>query len=680
MNRKITTLTILFFLGFILALSAQPAVILEYYDNFSGDLRVMIDGEEMFPEDLEGEELPPGSTLVTESGDYAELRLEPAGTIIRISENTNFTVQGLQGRDKSDENVFAIAHGKFRAVVAKGRGDRYRFQGPTAVCGVRGTDMGMLVERGVREVAFVLDGAVDYTNAAGQQIALQAGQLADAMAAAFQALALTPAMVSQYGQDLEFVELSKEDVSGYAPAPETGAEEPTPEERAKAKEAQDTMLGKAMQILGIEIGAVTIGDQTYAKVIAQPRFSLGKFKFALYLPVIYQSNMLDPDDWYRPDGNYEWSFGADQDRWDRIARDFVTDLFLKFRYIQYGEQRDPFYLKLGNLNNITLGHGTIMRNYANDSDFPAIRRVGLNVGGDIKEGKAGYELMVNDAADPEIFGARFFFKPAASLPLAVGLSGVTDTRPDVDRLYGDPLLINGGLDLDLPLIEKEILSIIMFADVALMLPYYREPVGTVDEGLAWDAVWDGEELRNWGFATGLFGNILPIDYRLEFRYEKGTYKNAFYNSLYDRLRADYAAELSVYLNDPDNPVYNTQTMGIYGEAGFTIEKIFYLEAGYLWPWYVNDTGGVDKPDDYIHVKAGIIRGLLPIYASIAYDRTRFVPDIQDGSFDWFNEKTVLSGELVYPVAPMLDLAAVVASNYLDGENYISVSILTRANY
>ena len=679
MNRKILIILLLF--GITLALSAQPAVILEYYENFSGDLRVMADGRELFPEDLEGEELPPGSTLVTESGDYAELRLEPAGTIIRISENTNFTIQGLQGRDDSKENVFAIAHGKFRAVVAKEKNSRYRFQGPTAVCGVRGTDMGMLIERGVREIAFVLDGAVDYTNAAGQQIALEAGELADAMAAAFQALDLTPALISQYGQDLEFVELSKEDVSGYAPAPETGAEEPTPEERAKAKEAQDTALGKIMQLFGIEIVAVTIGEETFAKVIAQPRFSLGKFKFALYLPVIYQSNMLDPEDWYRPEGNYEWSFGADQDRWDRIARDFVTDLFLKIRYVQYGEQRDPFYFKLGNLNNITLGHGTIMRNYANDSDFPAIRRVGLNVGGDIKSGNAGYELMVNDAADPEIFGARFFVKPAASvLPLAVGLTGITDIRPDVDGIYGDPILINGGLDLDMPLMEKEILSIIMFADVALMLPYYREVVGTVDEGMAWDAVWDGKELRNWGFATGLFGNILPIDYRLEFRYEKGTYKNAFYNNLYDRSRSEYAADLAIYLNDPDNPLHNTQTMGVYGEAGFTVEKIFYLEAGYLWPWYVNDTGDGEWPDDQIHVKAGIIRGLLPFYASIAYDRTRFVPDIQDGSFDWFNEKTVISGELVYPVAPMLDLAAVVASNYLNGESYISVSILTRANY
>jgi hypothetical protein len=678
MNRKIVTILLLF--GFTLALSAQPAVILEYFENYSGDLRIMADGTELFPEDLEGEELPPGSTLVTESGDYAELRLEPTGTIIRISENTNFTVQGLQGRDGGKENVFAIAHGKFRAVVAKGRGDRYRFQGPTAVCGVRGTDMGMLVERGVREVAFVLDGAVDYTNAAGQQIALQAGQLADAMAAAFQALALTPAMISQYGQDLEFVELSKEDVSGYAPVPEAEAEEPTPEERAKAKAAQDSALGKIMQILGIEIGAVTIGDATYAKVIAQPRFSLGKFKFALYLPVIYQSNMLDPEDWYRPEGNYEWSFGADQDRWDRIARDFITDLFLKFRYIQYGEMRDPFYFKLGNLNDITLGHGTIMRDYANDSDFPAIRRVGVNVGGQIKSGNAGYELMVNDAADPEIFGARFYVKPMASLlPLAVGVTGITDIGPDVDGLVGDPILINGGLDLDLPLIEKDMLAIIAFADVALMLPYYREPYLAVQEGLVWDAVWDGQELRNWGFATGLFGNILPIDYRLEFRYEKGTYKNAFYNNLYDRLRSGYAAELGTYLNDPDNPDYNTQTMGIYGEAGFTIEKIFYLGAGYLWPWYVNDTG-TGYPDDYIHLEAGIVRGLLPLYASIAYDRTRFVPDIRDGSFEWFNENTVLSGELVYPVAPMLELAAVVASNYLDGENYISVSILTRTSY
>jgi len=42
------------------------------------------------------EEAVDASTLITLDGDYAELRMDPNGTIIRVGENTNFRIDGLQ--------------------------------------------------------------------------------------------------------------------------------------------------------------------------------------------------------------------------------------------------------------------------------------------------------------------------------------------------------------------------------------------------------------------------------------------------------------------------------------------------------------------------------------------------------------------------------------------------------
>jgi len=130
------------------AFAGDPAAILEYFDDFSGEFKVVTpQGEEWYSDMLDfGMEVPIGSTIVTFDGDYAEISLDPNGSIIRISENTNFSIDAVQGASGAAENVFSVAVGKFRAVAGKATGnERYIYKGPSAVCGVRGTDSGMSV-------------------------------------------------------------------------------------------------------------------------------------------------------------------------------------------------------------------------------------------------------------------------------------------------------------------------------------------------------------------------------------------------------------------------------------------------------------------------------------------------------------------------------------------------------
>lgn len=123
---------------------------------------------------------------------------------------------------------------------------------------------------------------------------------------------------------------------------------------------------------------------------------------------------------------------------------------------------DPFFVKVGNLDDLTLGHGLIMRNYSNSTGFPAVRRVGFNLGLDLKT--VGFELISNDLGDLAngIYGGRFYVRPIPGFKLALGISGVADIAPLVSiedkypgtaATYGNPMLLGTGIDFDLPLVE-----------------------------------------------------------------------------------------------------------------------------------------------------------------------------------------------------------------------------------
>jgi hypothetical protein len=709
-NKILPILLVLLFALTVGAFAQTPAVIVEYYENTSGEMYVRTpDGAEYNVDQFGfGEELPVGATVFTLDGDYAELRMDPAGTIIRVAENTNFKVDGLQGRDGARKNTFSVAVGKFKAVVAKRDGGLYSFRGSTAVCGVRGTTLIYSIIPGVEELAYVLDGVIDYTNAAGQTLALGAGQAANALAANFTAFQHPSDLLQNLERGMDFVRLRVNEVPGYieevieeaieeaeeaeGEVKEAGAEIKTTEKGEepieKAEAETPEWVQKMMNLLGVELGTTTIADETWAKAIIQPRFALGKLKVALYLPVIYKEDMFDPSTWYRPEGNDEWSFGTDQDDWEEIALDAVNDLFLKIRYIQWGDNRDPFFFKFGNLDNLTIGHGSIMRNYANDSNFPTERKIGLNLG--VNREKGGLELMVNDAADPEIFGFRAHTRPfAPSAKLGFGLTALADINPErldfeETATYGQPMFFNAGLDLDQPIIERDALSIILFVDVASMIPYFREdvdPVTTyiVSAGLAKDAVWYDGKPKNWGVDAGIFGKLLFLDYRLEFLYSDGIFEPAFYNNMYDLQSPAKVLSLVQYLDDPTDPQYDLQRMGIYGELGYTMDKVFYIAGGYNWNWPINPASG-EFADDRFWVEFGLFKDLLPLYGSIALTREGLVAPLVNGdSITFFDENLVLSGELVYPISPIFELAVQVQSNVIGGQWYPSWSILTRLN-
>jgi hypothetical protein len=314
-----------------------------------------------------------------------------------------------------------------------------------------------------------------------------------------------------------------------------------------------------------------------------------------------------------------------------------------------------------------------------------VRKVGLNLG--LNGEKGGLEAMISDAADPQLFGLRPYWKPGGG-KFAVGFSALADLNP-AQLSYGDagtegkPVFLNAGLDLELSIVEGKAFSIVPYIDGAVMLPFFREPVaGIVDSGFALDAVWFDGQPRNYGVMAGVLGNIAFIDYRLEFRYADGIFKPAFYGPLYDRESPDYVTELVKSGGYFDNPAaYDVQSMGVYGELGFTLERILYISGGYYWPWPV-DPADRDSVwiNDTLHLEFGILKGLLPLYGSIALDRVGIgAPLMRGETLDFFDENLRFTGEIVYPFSPIMEFALQATTNVVGGNVYPSFSILTRLN-
>jgi len=709
--------------------AAQQSLVLEFVDGSNLDI--------VFPDTtsysyssgsiLEGDSIPVGSTVKTGADTSVELKLKPNGTVIKLAKNTIFRVEGLATPQK-DQNGFTLVAGKIRAVATTG--SQYSIYTANTVAGVRGTDFSMSFEEGVKATLLVARGKVEFGgrgegDAIANAIMVGAGQFADFFKGLV-AEAFSPELLAQ---EYEGLDIPAERMPEQAPetvVEDTGAEDtapapagpsdslaadlaPTPVQETSAADdaaggeaspapskAESAVMAWLRDVLGMEIGSITINGDTWAKAVIQPTFTIGKLRTGLFFPVIYSENLFDPSTWYQPAGNDEWDFGTGigwtSDTWLPALVDAATDVALKIKFIEFGQPLvDPFFLKVGNLDSFTVGHGLLMRNYANDADFPSIRRIGLNIG--LDQGGWGFEALTNDLTDNQIVGGRFFLRPVPDFNLAIGLSGVADLFPasvfntvdnsDAASMYGNPVFIGTSLDLDLPIVTSEVFGLRLFADGAAMVPYVRNAFtyngNPGAAGLRLNMVFTDTDVKNWGAASGFIGNIMFVDWRLEYRYYTGAFTPSFFDSSYERRRSSLVEEWAGYLSDPASIDQSPSVMGVYGEGGMSILKDkLNLSLGYFWPWST-EAGTLAEQmaaaDDYFKASLVIKKGLIPVVdlaGSISYERKNFAQTLAGDveGLRWFDENTTFSGELAIPIpgAPNLDLALVVSTAVARDDN------------
>lgn len=215
-------------------------------------------------------------------------------------------------------------------------------------------------------------------------------------------------------------------------------------------------------------------------------------------PVTYQSLSLNPDFGVGPFGigvditvHYRFTGGETGNEFEIRREDWVPsgdtkflDIYLPIlRYVRWGLRGEPLYIKLGSIDDATLGNGFIMGNYSNTLFMPELRIFGLAFDMDgrlFKFPYLGIQTFVANLARFDMMGGRLFIRPLAWLDVPViqhlefGYTMVGDRSPylhledkdwDGDGTDDTGSALVWGVDFKQPILSSAIFSMTAFGDI-----------------------------------------------------------------------------------------------------------------------------------------------------------------------------------------------------------------------
>ena len=239
--------------------------------------------------------------------------------------------------------------------------------------------------------------------------------------------------------------------------------------------AQDSTLTAIEQpsflTSGLYGGGLTFIDTNpYIRLQLQPDIPLGKVGIGLDLILLYNPYAENLDVQFLAEDGESWDSPS---TWLRLIR-----------YVRYGRPYDPFYFRFGELDYLTIGHGSIMSGYSNYD------RRGLRVNFRKSNNKNGLEMMLNDIGNPTIFGGRAFYRPFLRAEnsnlltrFELGATYLTDINPNLQEDTEDPLIAL-GVDAGFPIYETSTFRLDLYNDFAALNTLIGVPEVMSEEPLA----------------------------------------------------------------------------------------------------------------------------------------------------------------------------------------------------
>lgn len=647
--------------------------------SFIGDVEYKI-GEDEWTRVALFDEIPEAATVRVNNNDgYAVLTLSDGSEVKLIGLTSLYIGDVLASSGVKKQTFFELLSGKITAFVNPDTGQDFMVETETAVAAVRGTKFGASYNAGSGESSFLgIENSIEVSDkSGGNSVIVTPGMKTVASRTAPPSLPVAAAAsdFSDYSVDPVSSDTADETpVVEEEETPDPVVEENEPVETETENEAADTVSasettrtsdtdtadtsrtedtgdtgssdtgGDASETgytggsgdcapsgFSWAIGPEVIGDQVWNKLLLTPTIKTEAFEISLYLPVYFENmdDLIHPTTWY----NYEddWNFGSGGTNFDYL--DTLHDLFMKIRYMKINT--DKFYLQLGNIPAMTLGHGMFIYKYRNDIQFPDVRKLGIEMEWDF--GPVGIEALMSDIFEPQLWGSRLYVKPLykktlfknASLGIQCFMDSAPATNMSAEALWGY------GADLDVPIIDMgSFLGITFFFDIGT-LGYTYETNKVYQKG--------------WGYSTGVLGEVATIEYRAEFKSERDGYSSMIVNQFYDVAKQDIYYDI-VDPGTNDASTYN----GFLISAERAFENIGAIELSYeqLFPAGLEELGlditNVD-PNNNLHFEISVDRCLFEkAYGTIAYDRYDFYPK------DFFANmlaNSTLTFEIYYQATP-----------------------------
>jgi len=294
----------------------------------------------------------------------------------------------------------------------------------------------------------------------------------------------------------------------------------------------------------------------------------------------------------------------------------VEDYIRIIRYFRYGYKGDPVHFRIGSLDWVTMGHGSIMYLYNNSPSFDA-RKNGAVL--DLDFSSLGVETIFSNFTQTNIMGMRAFVRPLqftslGGIPIIgkmeIGATYLTDMTENVGAYEGyiDPLtgsfkatVDKGnttiyGFDFGLPILRTGIVNIDAFYDYVQIADYGHG--------------------NSFGLMADFHGfGLLDIRAKFERRINGAHYLPAYFNSLYEIERFNYnltTGEVASKRMILDSLTESTK--GWYGELLVSLLGTF------------NVLGSYQRLDDYansgiLHLATDIAPDALPFVLRAGYDKT-----------------------------------------------------------
>ncbi|MBI5059061.1 hypothetical protein HZB60_04675 [candidate division KSB1 bacterium] len=429
------------------------------------------------------------------------------------------------------------------------------------------------------------------------------------------------------------------------------------------------------------IGLVIINGKVYQQFGLRPDIPFGKWGVGLDLTV-----RMDAD------GKIK------EDEWDEPA-----DAIEKIYYVRYGQPGDPFHIRIGALDQVTLGYGIVMRRYANTIQYPEIKRVGVYTEGGV--GRFGWQGMINslrELDEPGLLATRWSYETGfKGLTLGAtaaadgnqfaglldedddGVPNRLDRYPDVNDfrrrqdilnllspaqidslvrwgLMADPRrmpvnyadqtesVFEFGLDAGLPIYAKSPFSLWLYAQAATILDY----------GYGW--AFPGMRFV-WG----------PVELGAEYRHYDKEFVGDYFNFVYELERARLVGD-SLYLPKSDGLRDLSPASGYYADALLNISSI-----GYVYSWYVDMRGTDYENGKTLYGEAGVTPPPMTRFQKIAsYYMQPNVREVLKRTTDG----TIMGVKLYFAIAQNVSLVYDHRLTYENGEALRTIRLETMVTF
>ena len=395
-------------------------------------------------------------------------------------------------------------------------------------------------------------------------------------------------------------------------------------------------------------GLTFIGTSPYIQLQAQPDIPLGKIGIGLDLVVLYDPYASDADSQFLAEDGESWDSPS---TWLRLIR-----------YVRYAQPYDPFYFRFGELDYLTIGHGSIMSGYSNYD------RRGLRVNLRKSNNRYGVETMLNDLGNPVIFGGRLFYRPFLRpennnffTRFELGATYLTDIDPNPQEDGEDPLIAL-GVDVGFPIIERSNFRLDLYNDLAVLNTVSEAPGVVPDEPLETEPTEQipttrlesdpigGEPTPTtefaWGNAVGVGFAIPKASFKFEYRVlEEGYIPSVF----------DYTYESAKLLSsEPDMSDFLDLETNSQQRRGFFSQILWKPgESLHLFGTFEDYTNS--SPKLYMAVAAS---ELIPRFRVQAFYTKRDIGEGDAANFfgDLFNlnEKSALGLQIGYAIYPPIE--------------------------